>query len=138
MVVTYAAAGHRHRRRIIASPFRNPAAAGRNRNVGGAGGMTGAARVAKARPTDTCFVLERRHSCPEQTLYKVRSTRGDPISRRSVCCRLPMVMVSRTNCLQQPAGIHRLREGHQAKMQYGSAGTVPPPTCLALSMRRSA
>ena len=53
-------------------------------NVGGAGGMTGASRVAKAPPDGYQFVLGSvgTHAI-NQSLYKIRSTTRRPISRRS-------------------------------------------------------
>jgi hypothetical protein len=51
-------------------------------NVGGAGGMVGSARVAKAPSDGYQFVLGSRADAINQTLYKIRSTISRLISRR--------------------------------------------------------
>ena len=43
-------------------------------NVGGAGGMVGSARVAKAAPDGYQFVLGSRADAINQALYRIRST----------------------------------------------------------------
>ena len=112
-------------------------------NVGGAGGMTGAARVAKAPPDGYQFVLGNVGThAQNQTLYKNplynAATDFAPVG---LLVDLPMVMVSRTNLpAEQPAGIHRLREGEpgQDAIRLGR-DRAPRPTCPArCSMRRSA
>ena len=54
-------------------------------NVGGAGGMTGSNRVAKAAPDGYQFVLGGTFMALNQTLYKIRSTISKPILRQSHC-----------------------------------------------------
>ena len=56
-------------------------------NVGGGGGMTGAARVAKAAPRrQPVRARQRRHPCREPVaVEELRPTTSPPISRRSRC-----------------------------------------------------
>jgi len=98
-------------------------------NVGGAGGMTGAARVAKAPPDGYQFVLGNVGThAQNQTLYKHplynAATDFAPVG---LLVDLPMVMVSRTNL---PANnlpeFIAYAKANQATMQYGSAGTGAP------------
>src|SRR5262245_42349162 len=95
-------------------------------NVGGAGGMSGAARVAKAPPDGYQFVLGNVGThAQNQTLYRSplynAATDFAPVG---LLVDLPMVMVTR---LSLPT--HDLPEfiayakANQAKMQYGSTGT---------------
>ena len=106
-------------------------------NVGGAGGMTGASRVAKAAPDGYEFVLGSvgTHAY-SQTLYKKplynAVTDFAPVA---LIAELPVVMVARNDL---PA--NNLREfiayakTNQAKMQFGSAGagSADHLTCLLL------
>jgi tripartite-type tricarboxylate transporter receptor subunit TctC len=105
-------------------------------NVGGAGGMSGAARVAKAAPDGYQFVFggASTHAI-NQTLYKKplynAATDFAPVA---LIAETPQVLVTRKDL---PAG--NLREfiayakSNQASMQYGSAGTGSP-THLACSL----
>jgi tripartite-type tricarboxylate transporter receptor subunit TctC len=94
-------------------------------NVGGAGGMTGAARVAKATPDGYQFVLGGIDTFAQnQTLYKkpLYNAQSDfvPVA---LMVEQPLVLLARNDL---PAG--NLKEfiayarANQAKMQYGSAG----------------
>ena len=94
-------------------------------NVGGAGGMTGAARVAKAPPDGYTFVLGGVDTfAMNQTLYKRplynSAADFDPVA---LVVEQALILVARN---ELPAG--NLREfaayakTNQAKMQYGSAG----------------
>src|SRR5215510_12081060 len=98
-------------------------------NVGGAGGMTGAARVAKAPPDGYQFVYGNVGThAQNQTLYKTplynATTDFAPVG---LLVELPMVMVAR---MSLPANdlpeFIAYAKANQAKMQYGSAGTGAP------------
>jgi len=106
-------------------------------NVGGAGGMSGAYRVAKATPDGYEFVLgsvgTHAHS---QSLYKKplynAVTDFAPVA---LIAELPLVMVARkdlpANNLQE---FIAYAKANQAKMQFGSAGagSADHLTCLLL------
>jgi tripartite-type tricarboxylate transporter receptor subunit TctC len=94
-------------------------------NVGGAGGMTGAARVAKAAPDGYQFVLGGVDTFAQnQTLYKKplynSVTDFAPVA---LVVEQPLVLLARNDLL-----IRNLQEfmvyakANQGKMQYGSAG----------------
>ena len=93
-------------------------------NVGGAGGMVGSARVAKAAPDGYQFVLGSRADAINQTLYKTPLynllTDLEPVV---LVADQPTVMVARPNL-----PVNGLQEfiayakANQAKMQFGSAG----------------
>jgi tripartite-type tricarboxylate transporter receptor subunit TctC len=109
-------------------------------NVGGAGGMTGAARIAKAQPDGYQFVLGNVGThAQNQTLYKSpayhAATDFAPVA---LMVDLPMMIVSRTtlppNNLQE---FIAYAKANQAKMQYGSAGTGAP-THLACALFNAA
>jgi len=98
-------------------------------NVGGAGGMAGASRVAKAPPDGYQFVLGNVGThAQNQTLYKNplynAATDFAPVG---LLVNLPMLMVTRTtlppNNLQEFIAYAKT---NQTKMQYGSAGTGAP------------
>src|SRR5229473_138302 len=107
-------------------------------NVGGAGGMTGAARVAKATPDGYQFVLgnigTHAHS---QTLYKnpLYNAAAD-FSPVVLIAELPQVLIARKDLparnLQDFIAYARQ---HQAKMQYGSggAGSATHISCVLLN-----
>jgi tripartite-type tricarboxylate transporter receptor subunit TctC len=109
-------------------------------NIGGAGGMTGAAGVAKAPPDGYQFALGNVGThAQNQTLYKNPSyNAATDFAPVGLLVDLPMLMVARTNL---PA--NNLREfiayakENQAKMQYGSAGTGAP-THLACALLNAA
>ena len=94
-------------------------------NVGGAGGMTGSARVAKAAPDGYQFVLATAgtHSA-NQSLYKHplydAATDFAPVA---LLVEQPMVLMTRPNL---PANnlpeFIAYTKANQAKMQYGSSG----------------
>jgi tripartite-type tricarboxylate transporter receptor subunit TctC len=109
-------------------------------NVGGAGGMTGAARVAKAPPDGYTFVIGNVGThAHNQTLYKNplynAATDFAPVA---LLVDLPMVMVSRVNL---PANnlpeFITYAKANQAKMQYGSAG-AGAPTHLSCALLNAA
>ena len=94
-------------------------------NVGGAGGMNGAARVAKAAPDGYQFVLGNIGThAQNQTLYKNplynAATDFTPVA---LVAEVPLLLVARkdlpANTLQEFAAYARANE---EKMQYGSAG----------------
>jgi len=106
-------------------------------NVGGAGGMSGASRVAKAAPDGYEFVLGSVGThAQSQSLYKKplynAATDFAPVA---LVAELPLILVARKDL---PA--NNLREfiayarGNQAKMQFGSAGagSADHLTCLLL------
>ena len=109
-------------------------------NVGGAGGMTGSARVAKAPPDGYQFVLGNVGThAQNQTLYKNplynAATDFAPVG---LLVDLPMVMVARKDL---PANnlpeFIAYAKANQAKMQYGSAG-AGSPTHLACALLNAA
>jgi tripartite-type tricarboxylate transporter receptor subunit TctC len=94
-------------------------------NIGGAGGMTGAARVAKAAPDGYQFVLGGIDTFAQnQTLYKKplynSVTEFAPVA---LMVEQPLVLVARKdlpiNNLQEFIAYAKANQG---KMQYGSAG----------------
>ena len=93
-------------------------------NVGGAGGMVGSARVAKAAPDGYTFVLGSRADAINQTLYKTPlynlATELAPVV---LIAEQPTVLVARKDLpvdnLQQFIAYARKS---QVIMQYGSAG----------------
>jgi tripartite-type tricarboxylate transporter receptor subunit TctC len=109
-------------------------------NIGGAGGMNGAARVAKAPPDGYQFVLGNVGThAQNQTLYKNplynAATDFAPVA---LLVNLPMMMVARTDL---PANnlpeFIAYAKANQGKMQYGSAGTGAP-THLACALFNAA
>ena len=95
-------------------------------NIGGAGGMAGAARVAKAAPDGYTFVLGSAGThAHNQTLYKSplynAATDFAPVA---LVVEQPVVLVVRKDL---PPGnltdFIAYAEANQAKMQYGSPGT---------------
>ena len=93
-------------------------------NVGGAGGMVGSARVAKAAPDGYQLVLGSRADAINQTLYKtpLYNLMND-LEPVVLVADQPTVMVARkdlpTNGLQE---FIAYAKANQAKMQFGSAG----------------
>jgi tripartite-type tricarboxylate transporter receptor subunit TctC len=94
-------------------------------NVGGAGGMVGSARVAKAAPDGYQFVLGSRADAINQTLYKnpLYNLVTD-LAPVVLIAEQPNVLVARKDLaagnLQEFMAYARQ---NQAAMQYGSAGT---------------
>jgi len=95
-------------------------------NIGGAGGMTGVARVAKAPPDGYQFVLGGVDTfAMNQTLYKKplynAAADFEPVA---LAVGQPLILVARN---ELPAGSLQefkvYTKANQAKMQYGSAGT---------------
>ena len=94
-------------------------------NVGGAGGMTGSARVAKAAPDGYQFVLATAgtHSA-NQSLYKhpLYDAASD-FAPVALLVEQPMVLMTRTNLpVNNLAEFIAYTKANQAKMQYGSSG----------------
>jgi tripartite-type tricarboxylate transporter receptor subunit TctC len=94
-------------------------------NVGGAGGMVGSARVAKAAPDGYQFVLGSRADAINQTLYKnpLYNFVTD-LAPVVLIGEQPMVLVARKGLpvANLPELIAYARK-NQATMQFGSAGT---------------
>ena len=99
-------------------------------NVGGAGGMTGAARVAKAAPDGYQFVLGTAGThAQNQTLFKRplynAATDFAPVA---LVTQQPLLLLARKDL-----PVSNLREfiayskTNQAKMQFGSSGAGSPP-----------
>ena len=94
-------------------------------NVGGAGGMTASARVAKAMPDGYQFVLGNFGThAQNQSLFKNPALqRGHRLhAGRAGRGAADRADDAQGPAGQQPAGVHRLRESEPGKMQYGSAG----------------
>src|SRR5262249_9456848 len=107
-------------------------------NVGGAGGMTGAARVARATPDGYQFVLgnigTHAHS---QTLYRTPLyNAASDFAPVALLAELPQVLIARRDL---PArGLEDFiayARANQAKMQYGSggAGSATHISCVLLN-----
>ena len=99
-------------------------------NVGGAGGMTGAARVAKASPNGYQFVLGTAGThAQNQTLYKRplynAATDFAPVA---LVTQQPLLLLARKDLPARnlPEFIS-YSKANQAKMQYGSSGAGSPP-----------
>jgi tripartite-type tricarboxylate transporter receptor subunit TctC len=95
-------------------------------NVGGAGGMTGASRIAKAAPDGYQFVVGSigTHAA-SQTLYeKPLYNAATDFAPVALISENPIVLIARrdypANNLQEFIGYAKV---NQAKMQYGSAGS---------------
>jgi tripartite-type tricarboxylate transporter receptor subunit TctC len=95
-------------------------------NIGGAGGMTGSARVAKAAPDGYQFLLGNLGThAASQTFYKnPLYNAATDFATVALIAEIPFVLVTRKDL---PAG--NLQEfiayakGNHAKMQYGSGGS---------------
>jgi len=98
-------------------------------NVGGAGGMTGSNRVAKAAPDGYQFVLGGTFMALNQTLYKSPlyklKTDFTPVA---LIVEQPIVLIARKDLPANnlPEFIAYAR-ANQAKMQYGSGGVGSAP-----------
>jgi tripartite-type tricarboxylate transporter receptor subunit TctC len=93
-------------------------------NVGGAGGMVGSARVAKAAPDGYQFVLGSRADAINQTLYKNPSynLRTDLVPVVLVADQ-PTVLVARKDLpVADMREFIAYAKKNQATMQFGSAG----------------
>jgi tripartite-type tricarboxylate transporter receptor subunit TctC len=94
-------------------------------NVGGAGGMTGAARVAKAAPDGYQFVLGGTDTFAQnQTLYKKplynAATDFAPVA---LVTEQPLVLLARNElAVRNLQDFIAYARANQAKMQYGSSG----------------
>jgi tripartite-type tricarboxylate transporter receptor subunit TctC len=95
-------------------------------NVGGAGGMTGTSRVAKAAPDGYQFVLGNVGThAQNQTLYKNPSyNAATDFAPVALLVEQPMVLVARTTLpVNNLAEFIAYGKANADKMQYGSAGT---------------
>jgi len=98
-------------------------------NVGGAGGMTGSNRVAKAAPDGYQFVLGGTFMALNQTLYKkpLYNLKTD-FAPVALIVEQPIVLIARkdlpANNLSEFIAYAR---ANQAKMQYGSGGVGSAP-----------
>jgi tripartite-type tricarboxylate transporter receptor subunit TctC len=93
-------------------------------NVGGAGGMVGSARVAKAAPDGYQFVLGSRADAINQTLYKTPLYNlVTDLAPVVLVAEQPMVLVARKDLpvANMQEFIAFVRK-NQAAMQFGSAG----------------
>src|SRR5262249_42287530 len=94
-------------------------------NVTGAGGMTGSARVAKAAPDGYQFVLGTVGSAAQgQTLYThpLYNTVTD-FTPVILIAEVPLVLITRKDLpVSTFKGFVAYAKGHQAVMQFGSAG----------------
>jgi tripartite-type tricarboxylate transporter receptor subunit TctC len=107
-------------------------------NVGGAGGMIGSSRVAKAAPDGYQFVLGGTFMVLNQALYKKpiynATTDFAPVA---LIVEQPVVLIARkdfpANDLSEFIAYARV---NQAKMQYGSGGvgSMPHLACELLNM----
>ena len=98
-------------------------------NIGGAGGMTGATRVAKSPPDGYQFVLGNVGThAQNQTLYKNPSYNAmTDFAPVGLLVDLPMLMLARTTL--PPNDLKEFiayAKANQTKMQYASAGTGAP------------
>jgi tripartite-type tricarboxylate transporter receptor subunit TctC len=110
-------------------------------NVGGAGGMLGSNRVAKAAPDGYQFVLGGTFMVLNQALYKKplynAATDFAPVA---LVVEQPVVLIARkdfpANDLSEFIAYART---NQAKMQYGSGGvgSMPHLACELLNMART-
>ena len=93
-------------------------------NVGGAGGMTGANRVARAAPDGHQFVLGGNFITLNQTLYKnpLYNARTDLVPV-ALIVEQPIVLIARNDlpASKLPEFI-AYAKANQGKMQYGSTG----------------
>lgn len=95
-------------------------------NVGGAGGMTGTSRVAKAAPDGYQFVLGNVGThAQNQTLYKNPSyNAATDFAPVALLVDQPMVLVARTTLpVNNLVEFIAYGKANADKMQYGSAGT---------------
>jgi len=94
-------------------------------NIGGAGGMNGADRVAKAAPDGYTFCKARS----ERRRRTRRCSRSPPTIQRRIHAGCPDdrgaagIDCAQGSPRQRHEGICRLRQGQQEKIQFGSAGT---------------
>ena len=109
-------------------------------NVGGAGGMVGSSRVAKATPDGYQFVLGSVGThAQNQTLYKnpLYNTATD-FAPVALVAEQPIILAARNT---MPAGnlrrVHRLREGEPGEdaVRLARLGLVEPPRLRAAHLR---
>src|SRR5262249_3620106 len=106
-------------------------------NVGGAGGMAGASRVAKARPDGYLFLLGGSYMAINQAIH--RKPLYDAVTDFAPVILLadqPTVLIARKDF--PPSNVAELRsyaEANKGKLQYGSAGggSVVHMSCMVLS-----
>jgi tripartite-type tricarboxylate transporter receptor subunit TctC len=107
-------------------------------NVGGAGGMTGAARIAKAAPDGYQFVLGGTGPfAANQTLYKHplyhAATDFAPVA---LLAEQPLLLIARKDFpADDLAGFIAYAKANQARLQYGSpgAGSTSHLACVLLN-----
>jgi len=127
--------------RILAPPLSE--ALGRQvivENIGGAGGMNAAARVAKAAPDGYQFVLGHSGThAINQTLYKhLPYNAAVDFAPVALIAELPIVLIARSNL---PVGdlqeFMTFAKANQAKMQYASpgVGSTVQLACALLNAR---
>ena len=93
-------------------------------NVGGAGGMTGAARVAKAAPDGySVRARQRRHARGEPDALQASALQRGERFRAGRAVRRAAAGAGHAQGFagRQSPGVHRLRQGEPGKMQFGSA-----------------
>jgi tripartite-type tricarboxylate transporter receptor subunit TctC len=94
-------------------------------NIGGAGGMIGAARVAKAEPDGYQFVLgtSGTHASNQAIYAKAPYNAATDFTPVTLIFEMPLVLTTKkdfpANALQEFIAYAR---AHQANMQYGSSG----------------
>src|SRR5499427_1398684 len=109
-------------------------------NVGGSGGMTGAARVAKAAPDGYQFVLGNMGThAANQTLYKTPLyNAANDFAPVALVAETPLLLLTRKNLpadtLPQFADYAR---ANQAKMQFGSGGVGSASHLACLLINRA-
>ena len=106
-------------------------------NVGGAGGMIGSSRVAKAAPDGYQFVLGGTFMVLNQSLYKNPlynvATDFTPVA---LIVEQPVVLIARKDLpANDLPGFVAYARANQAKMQYGSGGvgSMPHLACELLN-----
>jgi len=109
-------------------------------NIGGAGGMNGVARVAKATPDGYQFVLGHSGThAINQTLYKhpLYDAALD-FAPVALIAELPIVLIARSNLpVDNLQGFITYAKANQAKMQYASpgVGSTVQLACALLNAR---
>jgi tripartite-type tricarboxylate transporter receptor subunit TctC len=98
-------------------------------NVGGAGGMTGSSRVAKAAPDGYLFALGGTYMALNQSLYKnpLYNAAAD-FAPVALIVEQPTILITRRDLpVSNLQEFISYAKANQATMQYGSAGTGSAP-----------